>query len=71
LALGKVLLATGLLLFTFVAMLGGNPLHEYVLAVAARLVWMLILSIAGSAFVTGKTPASGLATTPRRVCSHL
>ena len=28
LALGKVLLATGLILYTFVAMLGGNPLHD-------------------------------------------
>ncbi|KAL3466699.1 amino acid permease/ SLC12A domain-containing protein [Aspergillus heterothallicus] len=28
LALGKVLLATGLIIFTFVAMLGGNPLHD-------------------------------------------
>uniref|UniRef100_A0A8H7K7P5 Amino acid permease/ SLC12A domain-containing protein n=1 Tax=Bionectria ochroleuca TaxID=29856 RepID=A0A8H7K7P5_BIOOC len=28
LALGKILLATGLLLFTFVAMLGGNPLND-------------------------------------------
>ncbi|KAL2836088.1 amino acid permease-domain-containing protein [Aspergillus pseudoustus] len=30
LALGKVLLAMGLILFTIVAMLGGNPLHEQV-----------------------------------------
>ena len=29
LALGKVLLALGLILFTFIAMLGGNPLNEY------------------------------------------
>ncbi|CAH0052283.1 unnamed protein product [Clonostachys solani] len=28
LALGKILLATGLLLFTFIAMLGGNPLND-------------------------------------------
>lgn len=28
LALGKVLLATGLILYTFIAMLGGNPLHD-------------------------------------------
>ena len=28
LALGKILLATGLILFTFIAMLGGNPLHD-------------------------------------------
>nr|XP_019001971.1 amino acid transporter [Kwoniella mangroviensis CBS 8507]OCF65432.1 amino acid transporter [Kwoniella mangroviensis CBS 8507] len=28
LALGKVLLASGLTLFTFIAMLGGNPLHD-------------------------------------------
>jgi hypothetical protein len=28
LALGKILLATGLILYTFVVMLGGNPLHE-------------------------------------------
>ncbi|WVQ65195.1 uncharacterized protein L199_003368 [Kwoniella botswanensis] len=28
LALGKVLLASGLILFTFIAMLGGNPLHD-------------------------------------------
>ncbi|SCV67444.1 BQ2448_5055 [Microbotryum intermedium] len=27
-AIGKVLLITGLLLFTFIAMLGGNPLHD-------------------------------------------
>ena len=28
LALGKVLLATGLILYTFITMVGGNPLHE-------------------------------------------
>ncbi|WWC63552.1 uncharacterized protein I303_106156 [Kwoniella dejecticola CBS 10117] len=28
LALGKVLLAAGLILYTFIAMLGGNPLHD-------------------------------------------
>ncbi|WRT65955.1 uncharacterized protein IL334_002906 [Kwoniella shivajii] len=28
LALGKVLLATGLILYTFIAMVGGNPLHD-------------------------------------------
>ncbi|KAF8695440.1 hypothetical protein AX14_001820 [Amanita brunnescens Koide BX004] len=28
LALGKVILATGLILFTFVTMVGGNPLHD-------------------------------------------
>ncbi|KAL0571212.1 general amino acid permease agp2 [Marasmius crinis-equi] len=28
LALGKVLLATGLIIFTFVTMVGGNPLHD-------------------------------------------
>ena len=28
LALGKILLATGLILYTFIVMLGGNPLHE-------------------------------------------
>ncbi|KAH0285379.1 putative amino acid transporter [Aureobasidium namibiae CBS 147.97] len=28
LALGKILLATGLILYTFVVMLGGNPLHD-------------------------------------------
>ncbi|KAL3479178.1 amino acid permease/ SLC12A domain-containing protein [Aspergillus californicus] len=28
LALGKILLATGLIIFTIVAMLGGNPLHD-------------------------------------------
>lgn len=28
LALGKVLLATGLMVFTFVTMVGGNPKHE-------------------------------------------
>ncbi|KAF8731128.1 hypothetical protein AX14_005105, partial [Amanita brunnescens Koide BX004] len=28
LALGKVILATGLVLFTFVTMVGGNPLHD-------------------------------------------
>ncbi|KAL2808417.1 amino acid permease/ SLC12A domain-containing protein [Aspergillus granulosus] len=33
LALGKVLLATGLIFFTIVAMLGGNPLNEQVPAV--------------------------------------
>lgn len=26
--MGKVLLITGLLIFTFVAMLGGNPMHD-------------------------------------------
>lgn len=30
LALGKILLATGLIIYTFIAMLGGNPLHELV-----------------------------------------
>jgi amino acid transporter len=28
LALGKLLLASGLILYTFIVMLGGNPLHE-------------------------------------------
>ena len=28
LAIGKIILALGLLLFTFVTMLGGNPLHD-------------------------------------------
>ncbi|KAI4729971.1 putative amino acid transporter [Aureobasidium sp. EXF-10728] len=28
LALGKILLATGLILYTFIVMLGGNPLHD-------------------------------------------
>jgi len=27
-ALGKVLLIVGLLVFTFIAMLGGNPIHD-------------------------------------------
>ncbi len=27
-ALGKVLLIVGLLIFTFIAMLGGNPIHD-------------------------------------------
>ena len=30
LALGKILLATGLILYTFITMVGGNPLHESV-----------------------------------------
>lgn len=30
LALGKILLVTGLILYTFIVMLGGNPLHELV-----------------------------------------
>lgn len=30
LALGKILMASGLILYTFVVMLGGNPLHELV-----------------------------------------
>lgn len=28
LALGKILLALGLIMYTLVTMLGGNPLHE-------------------------------------------
>jgi len=28
LALGKILLASGLIIYTFITMVGGNPLHE-------------------------------------------
>lgn len=63
LALGKVLLALGLIFFTFVAMLGGNPLHEYVFTIILT-TWLSIglttmRNLVGLAFGTGSHQVPG------------